>query len=162
MKSIGRKLCLFGLFGFSWMMQGQQSKANSDQFEVFKTDQEWKQQLSGMQYYVLRRGGTEYAYSSALNKETRSGVYKCAGCQTPLFSSKDKYDSGSGWPSFDRPINDQVISYSKDFDLGIVRTEEKCATCGGHLGHVFEDGPSQTTGLRHCINGAALIFEPNQ
>jgi peptide-methionine (R)-S-oxide reductase len=131
-------------------------------FPVVKTDKEWKEQLNGMEYYVLRRSGTEYAFSSALNDEKRKGVYRCAGCDAPLFRSQDKYDSGSGWPSFDRPLSEKAIFYSVDYEIGVARTEERCANCGSHLGHVFEDGPRETTGLRHCINGVALKFVPDE
>lgn len=139
-----------------------QSESQSEPvFKVIKTEKQWKEQLSGMQYYVLRRSGTEYAFSSELNSEKRKGVYLCAGCDAPLFRSENKYDSKSGWPSFDRPISEDVLYYAVDYEIGVARTEERCGNCGSHLGHVFEDGPRQTTGLRHCINGAALKFIPD-
>ena len=111
-----------------------------------------------MQYYVLRNAGTERAFSSDLNKNYDKGTYYCAACQTPLFKSDHKFDSGTGWPSFDREIKGNV-SYDVDYNLGYARSEEHCATCGGHLGHVFNDGPRETTGKRHCINGVALQFK---
>jgi peptide-methionine (R)-S-oxide reductase len=111
-----------------------------------------------MQYYVLREAGTERAFSSDLNKNHTKGTYHCAACQTPLFKSDHKFDSGTGWPSFDREIKGNV-SFDVDYNLGYARSEEHCATCGGHLGHVFNDGPRETTGKRHCINGEALLFK---
>lgn len=128
-------------------------------FSVVKTKQEWKMQLSELQYRVLREAGTERAFSSPLNKIYKSGIYSCAACNTPLFDGADKFDSGSGWPSFDKEIKGNV-TFSVDYNIGMARTEEHCATCGGHLGHVFNDGLRKTTGKRHCINGAALIFTP--
>jgi len=126
-------------------------------FSITKTEAEWKSELTDIQFYVLRKEGTERPFSSSLDKNYDSGTYVCAACQTPLFKSEHKFDSGTGWPSFDRTIKGNV-SFSTDYNLGYTRTEEHCATCGGHLGHVFDDGPSQTTGKRHCINGAALEF----
>lgn len=112
-----------------------------------------------MQYYVLRKAGTEPAFSSPLNKNYEQGVYVCAACNTPLFKSEHKFDSGTGWPSFDQEIKGNV-AFSTDYKIGYARTEEHCAICGGHLGHVFDDGPRNTTGKRHCINGVALKFIP--
>ncbi|WP_417871430.1 peptide-methionine (R)-S-oxide reductase MsrB [Winogradskyella sp.] len=136
-----------------------QKKENEqkEDFPVTKTDAEWKAELSEMEYYVLREAGTERAFSSALNKNYEKGVYHCAACDTPLFKSEHKFDSGSGWPSFDKEIEGNV-AFSTDYEIGYARTEEHCATCGGHLGHVFNDGPKATTGKRHCINGVALKF----
>ena len=132
-----------------------------ENFTVTKTDAEWKEELTEKQYYVLRKAGTERPFSSALNKTYKKGVYKCAACDTPLFESKHKFDSGTGWPSFDREIKGNV-AYGSDNNLGYSRDEEHCATCGGHLGHVFNDGPRETTGKRHCINGDALKFVPSE
>ncbi len=128
-------------------------------YSITKTDAEWKAQLSDMQYYVLRQAGTERPFTSLLNKNYDEGVYHCAACDTPLFKSEHKFDSGTGWPSFDRTIKGNVL-FSTDYKIGYARTEEHCATCGGHLGHVFNDGPRDTTGKRHCINGVALKFVP--
>jgi peptide-methionine (R)-S-oxide reductase len=141
---------------------GNAQKNNSQEtntFKVSKTDAEWKTQLTPEQYYVLRQNGTESKFSSPLNKNNDKGVYVCAACNTPLFKSVNKYDSGSGWPSFDKEIKGNV-AFSSGSDLYYGK-EEHCATCGGHLGHVFNDGPSKTTGLRHCINGVALKFIPD-
>ena len=137
----------------------QQQKKESD-FSVTKTDAEWKTELNENEYNVLRKAGTERAFSSEFNKNYKKGVYACAACGTPLFKSDYKYDSGSGWPSFDREIKGNV-AFSTDRKLGYTRTEEHCATCGGHLGHVFDDGP-KTTGERHCVNGVALKFIPSK
>lgn len=137
------------------------TKENEEQsYAVNKTDSQWRAELSDMEYYILRRAGTETPGSSELLYNKEKGTYTCAGCGEALFRSEDKYDSGSGWPSFDREIEGQV-AYDVDYKIGYKRTEEHCANCGGHLGHVFDDGPSQTTGKRHCINGAALDFVPD-
>ena len=135
-------------------------KTNSKAYKVSKTESEWKSQLTEEEYYVLRQAGTERPFSSPLNKNYDNGVYVCKGCNTPLFKSEHKFDSGTGWPSFDREIKGNV-DFSTDYDLGYARTEEHCATCGGHLGHIFNDGPRKTTGKRHCINGVSLKFIPN-
>ncbi len=126
-------------------------------FTVSKTEAEWKNELTDLQFYILRKAGTENPFSSDLLKIKEKGVYVCAGCGTELFKSEHKFDSGTGWPSFDREIKGNV-AFDVDYNIGYKRTEEHCATCGGHLGHVFDDGPRNTTGQRHCINGAALKF----
>jgi peptide-methionine (R)-S-oxide reductase len=125
-------------------------------FEVTHTDAEWKQLLTAEQYYVLRQAGTEMPYSSPLNDEHRLGVFGCAGCALDLFSSDTKFDSGTGWPSFWRPLAGAVLERPDD-SVGMSRTEVLCRRCGGHLGHVFDDGP-QPTGLRYCMNGVAMNF----
>ena len=128
-------------------------------FEVEHGDEEWRQRLSPSAYTVLRQHGTERAFTSPLNKEKRSGTFLCAGCGQALFSSNDKFESGTGWPSFVRPLAG-AVGIETDETLGMVRTEVHCARCGGHLGHVFEDGP-RPTGERYCMNGVALDFRPN-
>ncbi|MCK5401108.1 MAG: peptide-methionine (R)-S-oxide reductase MsrB [Flavobacteriaceae bacterium] len=138
-----------------------QEQKEAKQYKVSKTEAEWKEQLTDLQYYVLRKSGTERQFSSPLNKNYGKGTYVCAACETPLFESDYKYDSRSGWPSFDREIKGNV-DFSVDYNIGYSRSEEHCATCGGHLGHVFNDGPKATTGQRHCINGAALKFIPKK
>ena len=122
-------------------------------------EDEWKQRLSPEQFYVLRQHGTERAGTSPLNYEKRSGIFKCAGCDQPLFSADTKFESGTGWPSFFRPIEGAVAT-STDRSFFMTRVEVHCARCGGHLGHVFPDGP-RPTGLRYCMNGVALAFEPD-
>jgi peptide-methionine (R)-S-oxide reductase len=124
-----------------------------------KSEDEWRGCLSAAQFDVLRRHGTERAGTSPLNGEHRKGSFKCAGCGAPLFSSETKYESGSGWPSFFAPLPDAVET-SVDRKHFMVRTEVHCRKCGGHLGHVFDDGP-KPTGLRYCMNGVALSFEPS-
>ena len=136
-----------------------QKKEKKTEFPITKTDSEWIAQLSNEAYYVLRKEGTERPFTSPLNKNYKKGVYHCKACDTPLFKSEHKFDSGTGWPSFDREIKGNV-AYGTDNKLGYTRNEEHCANCGGHLGHIFNDGPRATTGKRHCINGVALKFVP--
>ena len=125
-------------------------------FEITRTEAEWRAQLTPAQFKVLRKESTERPFTSPLNDEKRAGVYHCAGCDLPLYSSETKYDSGTGWPSFWEPL-DNAIGTKPDRKLLRVRTEVHCRRCGGHLGHVFNDGP-KPTGKRHCLNGVALTF----
>jgi peptide-methionine (R)-S-oxide reductase len=128
--------------------------------KVVKSDAAWRAELTPEQHYVLRQHGTERPGSSPLNREKRKGAFLCAACAMPLFASGAKFDSGTGWPSFDRPASEAAVTEHDDLSLFMHRTEVRCARCGGHLGHVFPDGPRETTGLRYCINGAALKFKP--
>jgi peptide-methionine (R)-S-oxide reductase len=132
----------------------------SDATKIAKTDAEWRAQLTPEQYYVTRQHGTERAGTSPLNAEKRAGLFTCVCCDAPLFASQTKFDSGTGWPSFDKPADAAVVSEHEDRSLLMRRTEVRCARCEAHLGHVFPDGPRETTGLRYCINGAALKFKP--
>lgn len=127
-------------------------------FEVTRSDSEWRALLSAEQYVILREEGTERAYSSPLNNEHRKGIFACAGCDLPLFSSDTKFDSRTGWPSFWAPL-DNAVATRQDRSFGMLREEVHCRRCGGHLGHVFQDGP-KPTGLRYCMNGLALTFKP--
>lgn len=139
-----------GLFG---------SSSRNKTFPFTLTDAEWRARLSPEQYRVLREHGTERAGSSPLNAEKRAGIYHCAGCDHPLFDAAHKYESGTGWPSFWQPLADGAVGASTDYKLLYPRTEIHCARCGGHLGHVFPDGPPPT-GQRYCMNGVAMTFRP--
>ncbi|MCX5495045.1 peptide-methionine (R)-S-oxide reductase MsrB [Kaistia dalseonensis] len=130
----------------------------AETFEITKTEAEWRKILTADQFDVLRREGTETPFTSPLNHEKRAGTFDCAGCALPLFSSTTKYDSGTGWPSFWAPL-DNAVGTRKDTSLFMTRTEVHCRRCGGHLGHVFNDGP-EPTGLRYCMNGVAMTFVP--
>jgi peptide-methionine (R)-S-oxide reductase len=141
-------------------MFGTRDKTPTEAFPVEKTEAEWRAQLSPEAFRVLRQHGTERAGTSPLNLEKRAGTFLCAGCGTPLFTSDTKFDSGTGWPSFWAPIEGAVATQT-DRSFFMTRTEVHCATCGGHLGHVFPDGPPPT-GQRYCMNGVALRFQPKE
>lgn len=147
----GAGLCLAGL-GLALT----RSRAEEASFPVTFSDAEWRARLSGDQYAVLRQEATERPFSSSLNSQKRRGTYSCAGCDAQLYSSNAKYDSGTGWPSFYEAL-DGAVGTKTDYKLVVPRTEVHCATCGGHLGHIFDDGPPPT-GKRHCINGVAMNF----
>ncbi len=138
-----------------WRNSGSASRGP---FEVMKSEAEWRKALSSAQFSVLREGATEKPNSSQLNSEKRQGLYSCAGCGLDVYSSADKFESGTGWPSFTRSLSDAVRT-QPDRTLIVERTEVHCRRCGGHFGHIFDDGPAPT-GKRHCLNGVALAFKP--
>jgi peptide-methionine (R)-S-oxide reductase len=143
-----------------WSCQSSAQNDKKDQnYEITKTESEWKAELTPMEYQVLRNAATERPFTSELLDIKEDGVFVCAACENPLYETKYKFDSGTGWPSFDRAIEGS-LAYSSDRKLGYKRDELLCGKCGGHLGHVFNDGPRETTGKRHCINGVALDFKP--
>src|SRR6478736_4710559 len=147
---------LFGLAAFRWLRA---SPANAgEKFEIEKTDAEWRAQLTPEQYQILRQQGTELPFTSPLLEEHRKGIFACAGCDLPLFSSETKFESGTGWPSFYQPVENAVDNL-QDLMLGLLRTEAPCRRGGGLPGHVFDDGP-KPTGLRYCIDGFGLVFHP--
>ena len=146
------------LGGIAWLVFRPSPSEATARFEVTHSPAEWKRLLGAERYRILRDAGTERAFTSPLNEEHRRGTFKCAGCVLPLFSSTTKFESGTGWPSFYRPLQRAIITHA-DHSLLMERTEVLCRRCGGHLGHVFEDGP-KPTGLRYCMNGLALRFQP--
>jgi peptide-methionine (R)-S-oxide reductase len=151
-------LGLVGLGGTTWLLLRSERSEASLSFQVNRSPTQWRQLLGPERYHILREAGTERAFTSPLNSEHRRGMFSCAGCDLPLFSSTAKFDSGTGWPSFFRALPSAVVTRVDD-SLLMDRTEVLCRRCGGHLGHVFEDGP-KPTGLRYCMNGLALRFRP--
>ncbi|HEV2815626.1 MAG TPA: peptide-methionine (R)-S-oxide reductase MsrB [Allosphingosinicella sp.] len=144
--------------GLAFAWTGREAEARPGRFRYRLTDAQWRARLNPAQYAVLRHAHTERPGSSPLDREHRRGTFHCAGCGQPLFSSATKFDSGTGWPSFYRPLPGAIVT-REDRSLLMARTEVLCARCGGHLGHVFNDGP-RPTGLRYCMNGVAMIFRP--
>ncbi len=142
-----------------WLGACGAAPAQAKSFRVSKTEAQWRQKLTKSEFYVLRDAGTERAFTSPLDKEKRKGTFVCAGCGNRLYSSAHKYDSGTGWPSFYKAVDGGAVGTTTDYKIGYPRTEVHCADCGGHLGHIFGDGP-QPTGKRHCINGVAMDFVP--
>jgi peptide-methionine (R)-S-oxide reductase len=143
----------------TWLSSSWSVLAAAEPFTVTHTDEEWRKLLKPDQYAVLRQSGTERPFTSPLLNEHRPGVFACAGCDHSLFSSDTKFESGTGWPSFWAPLNEQAVGTTRDTTLGMIRIAVHCARCGGHLGHVFDDGP-KVTGLRYCMNGIAMSFKP--
>ena len=179
-KSIVMKRLVYALLVFSFVScQGQNTnsekpkepvkeitnkevkKDTMNKFEVVKTEAEWKAQLSPEEYAVIREKGTERPFTGEYDKHFEKGMYVCAACENPLFTSDTKFDSHCGWPSFDEAIKGSTI-YHKDTSFGMIRTEVMCAKCGGHLGHVFDDGPKATTGMRYCTNSVSIKFIPEK
>ena len=156
---------IFGIFTLVLISCNAQNSNKSKMSENNKTDLtdiEWKNKLTQQEYDVLRTNGTERAFTGEFNKHYEDGIYTCAGCGNELFNSTTKYDSGSGWPAFYDSIDKEKVKEIRDTSHGMYRVEVRCANCDGHLGHLFEDGPSDKTGLRYCVNSASLDFKRNK
>ncbi len=149
------------ILSLSFLTSCNSQNKNTMDFEVKKTNAEWKAKLSDEEYRILREKGTERAFTGEYYDHFEKGIYVCAGCGNKLFESDTKFDSHCGWPSFDKAIKGSVI-YERDLSFGMVRTEVMCAKCGGHLGHVFDDGPEETTGKRYCTNSVSIKFIPEK
>ncbi|MFV8226861.1 peptide-methionine (R)-S-oxide reductase MsrB [Christiangramia aquimixticola] len=153
--------CTALLFSCNGNAQDKKNKESSENFEINKTEAQWKAELTSEEFAVLRKAATERPYSSELLNIKEAGTFVCAACGNELYENKHKFESGTGWPSFDRAIKGGV-AFGSDSKLGFQRDEVHCARCGGHLGHIFNDGPRETTGKRHCINGVAMDFVPKK
>jgi len=153
-------LALLTVITISCNGNAQKETKISSEFEITKTEAEWKKILTPQEYAVLRNGATEKPHSSELNEVDQPGTFVCAACSKELYRTEHKFDSGTGWPSFDRAIEGGV-AFGTESTYGFERNEIHCARCGGHLGHLFDDGPRETTGKRHCINGVAMNFIPD-
>ncbi|WP_310557532.1 peptide-methionine (R)-S-oxide reductase MsrB [Flavobacterium sp.] len=153
-------LLMFVLFSLN-SCNSQEKKTDKQNFPLVKTEAEWKQKLTPYQYQVVREKGTEPSFSGKYYNHFEKGYYACVACEKPLFTSNAKFNSECGWPSFDQAIKGSVI-YKTDSTFGMQRTEVICANCGGHLGHVFDDGPAETTGKRFCTNSVSIIFVPKK
>jgi len=158
---LGSTGAIVALAGGAFVLRGHPgADAAAEEFEITRTEEEWRSILTGPQYAVLREEDTEPAFSSPLNEEKRAGTFHCAGCDLPVYSSKAKYESGTGWPSFWESLPN-AVGTKEDNSFFMTRTEVHCRRCGGHLGHIFDDGPPPT-GKRHCLNGLALTFKPGE
>lgn len=157
---IGLSITLFTFISCSKnnLKENKMDNLNQNKFNVQKTEAEWKDELSPEQYAILRKAGTERPFTGQYNMHFEEGIYKCGACGEPLFTSESKFDGHCGWPSFDKEIEEGKILEVKDTSHGMIRTEILCANCGSHLGHVFDDGPTET-GLRYCVNSLSLDFE---
>lgn len=154
-----KRYLVLGLLGIALQACGQnQPDMNKSEFPIKKSEAQWQQELTPEEYNVLRKKGTERAFTGKYWNHKEDGVYTCAGCGTPLFDSDTKFESGSGWPSYYEPVSKENVAEKLDKSYGMIRTEVLCGKCGGHLGHVFNDGP-QPTGMRYCINSASLDFK---
>lgn len=163
MNFILKSVSLIFVLSIAISCNAQQKKKdeNMSTYKVNKSEEEWREQLTPQQFYVLREKGTERPGTGEYDLHFEDGVYKCAACNAPLFNSDSKFDAHCGWPSFDKAIGDSTVIEKKDYSHGMIRTEILCANCGGHLGHVFDDGPTET-GMRYCINSVSLDFDKEE
>lgn len=163
MNFILKSVSLIFVLSIAISCNAQQKKQdeNMSTYKVNKSEEEWREQLTPQQFYVMREKGTERPGTGEYDLHFEDGVYKCAACNAPLFNSDSKFDAHCGWPSFDKAIGDSTVIEKKDYSHGMIRTEILCANCGGHLGHVFDDGPTET-GMRYCINSVSLDFDKEE